>query len=96
MEQQGQLNDERFLQLLSMTSPKPLQVQQTITLEQQEPAAHQLSPVPSVFNTSSKPHAPITAPVIGRSPLPSPLQLQTEVTHQLFHQWRRKFEEYLH
>ncbi|XP_069994141.1 uncharacterized protein [Penaeus vannamei] len=93
MEQQRQLNDERFVQLLSMIAPKPLQVQQT-SPEQQAPAAHQLSPVPPVATTSGSPHAPITAPVMGKPMIPSPPQLQSDVTYQLFRQWRRKFEDY--
>ncbi|ROT64570.1 hypothetical protein C7M84_017476 [Penaeus vannamei] len=93
MEQQRQLNDERFMQLLSMIAPKPLQVQQT-SPEQQAPAAHQLSPVPPVATTSGSPHAPITAPVMGKPMIPSPPQLQSDVTYQLFRQWRRKFEDY--
>ncbi|ROT76681.1 hypothetical protein C7M84_004715 [Penaeus vannamei] len=74
------------VQLLSMIAPKPLQVQQT-SPEQQAPAAHQLSPVPPVATTSGSPHAPITM-------IPSPPQLQSDVTYQLFRQWRRKFEDY--
>ncbi|XP_069978514.1 uncharacterized protein [Penaeus vannamei] len=93
MEQQRQLNDERFMQLLSMIAPKPLQVQQT-SPEQQAPAAHQLSPVPPFATTSGSPHAPITAPVMGKPMIPSPPQLQSDVTYQLFRQWRRKFEDY--
>nr|XP_027211978.1 uncharacterized protein LOC113805212 [Penaeus vannamei] len=92
MEQQRQLNDERFMQLLSMIAPKPLQVQQT-SPEQQAPA-HQLSPVPPVATTSGSPHAPITALVMGKPMIPSPPQLQSDVTYQLFRQWRRKFEDY--
>ncbi|ROT64572.1 hypothetical protein C7M84_017478 [Penaeus vannamei] len=82
-----------YLQLLSMIAPKPLQVQQT-SPEQQAPAAHQLSPVPPVATTSGSPHAPITAPVMGKPMIPSPPQLQSDVTYQLFRQWRRKFEDY--
>ncbi|ROT64575.1 hypothetical protein C7M84_017481 [Penaeus vannamei] len=81
------------VQLLSMIAPKPLQVQQT-SPEQQAPAAHQLSPVPPVATTSGSPHAPITAPVMGKPMIPSPPQLQSDVTYQLFRQWRRKFEDY--
>ncbi|ROT75496.1 hypothetical protein C7M84_005966 [Penaeus vannamei] len=72
-----------YLQLLSMIAPKPLQVQQT-SPDQQAPAAHQLSPVPPVATTSGSPHAPITVPVMAT----------VDVTYQMFHQWRRKFEDY--
>ncbi|XP_069986299.1 uncharacterized protein [Penaeus vannamei] len=64
MEQQRQLENQRFMQLLSMIAPKPLKVQQT-SPEQQAPAAHQLSPVSPVATTSGSPHAPITAPVMA-------------------------------
>lgn len=61
MEEQRQLNDDYFMQLLSMIAPKLHQVQQTVTPERQASAARQFSTVPPVATTFSCPHGPITA-----------------------------------
>nr|XP_027226724.1 uncharacterized protein LOC113818731 [Penaeus vannamei] len=88
MENQQQLDDQCFMQLLS---PPPPQVQQTVTPEQEASSANQLLPIPPVATMSSCPHALITAPFMDKPPIPIPPQLQSDVTIQLFRQWCRRF-----